>query len=62
MFQPCPFNKRAAIECFFREDLKESQIDVGTGRDGEDANDTALTDKTNGPIYQVSWVWAVQHR
>lgn len=56
MFQPPPFNKRAVIEYFFREDLKESQIDVGTGRDGEDANDTALTDKTNGPIYKVSWV------
>lgn len=29
---------------------------------GEDANDTALIDKTNGPIYEVSWVRAVQHR
>lgn len=62
MFQPRPFNKHAAFECFFREDLKESQIDVGTGRDGEDANDTALKDKTNGPIYKVSWVRAVQQR
>lgn len=56
MFQPRPFNKCVATECFFREDLKESQIDVGTRRDGEDANDTALTDKTNGPIYKFSWV------
>lgn len=35
-----PFNKSAAIDRSFWEYLNEDWIDVGTGREVEDANDT----------------------
>lgn len=36
------FNKSAATDCSFGAYLNEDRIDVGTGRDGEDANDTTV--------------------